>query len=104
MTSWRSRHRQWERDRNLRRKYGISRSQFDAIFEAQGRHCALCPATNPGWRNGWCVDHDHTTGEVRGLLCHDCNTRLGFYETSRHQFTVFERYLTTVRARVNVAA
>lgn len=65
------------RDKNLRRKYGITLAERNAMLVAQGGHCAICPATEPGGRGEFHVDHDHNTGRVRGLLCHSCNTAIG---------------------------
>jgi hypothetical protein len=68
-----------QRDLALRRKYGISESQYLARLEAQGHRCAIC---GWDWRDAeeprrLVVDHDHRTGKVRGLLCGGCNTGLG---------------------------
>ena len=73
-------HRDWYRNHpeQLLKKYGITVEQYDALLAAQGGHCALCPATEPGaGRKRWNIDHDHVTGKVRGLLCHFCNLLLG---------------------------
>lgn len=49
------------------------------MFESQGKACAICRSeTTRG--QGWHTDHSHDTGEVRGILCHDCNVALGYYE------------------------
>lgn len=56
--------------------YGITQERRNAMFEAQGRCCAVCRATEHGGR-GWHTDHDHSTKEVRGILCHACNLALG---------------------------
>lgn len=63
------------------RKYGLTQEQYDALFEKQYGVCAICkqPAGKPWFTLA--IDHDHETGEVRGLLCVTCNTRLGFLET-----------------------
>ncbi|WP_045878712.1 endonuclease VII domain-containing protein [Pseudofrankia sp. DC12] len=60
--------------RNLRflTRYGLTAEQVDAMLEEQGGRCAICkekPAAH--------VDHDHATGEVRGVLCFTCNVGLG---------------------------
>ena len=84
----------WRRRADLKRKYGLTPDQFDQLFEVQGRKCALCGATEhgraygngrarqllPGDAPNWPVDHCHTNGHVRGLICFTCNTRLGAYE------------------------
>lgn len=57
--------------------YGLTIEQFDAMLADQGRACAICRSTEHNGRN-WHVDHDHTTGVVRGLLCRRCNLAIGF--------------------------
>jgi Autographiviridae endonuclease VII len=63
----------------IRRKFGIEPEQYDAMLAAQGGHCAICPATEPGGRDRFFhIDHDHKTGKVRGLLCRNHNLMLGY--------------------------
>lgn len=64
---------------HLRRTYGISAADYDAMLKAQGGGCAICGKTHAskGVRNRFAVDHDHTTGRVRGILCHGCNRAIG---------------------------
>jgi hypothetical protein len=57
---------------HLKRRYGISAAEVDAMIRAQGGLCLVCrerPAEH--------VDHDHLTGAVRGVLCFSCNGGLG---------------------------
>ena len=61
---------------SIKKNYGLSRIKYDNIFNAQGGKCAIC---NTDGRE-LCVDHDHTTGKVRGLLCHRCNFALGYLD------------------------
>lgn len=68
---------------HVERTYNITEEQYQAILEAQGGHCAICPR-RPG-RKRLSVDHDHSCcpgpkscGKcVRGLLCSTCNKYLG---------------------------
>jgi hypothetical protein len=53
--------------------YGLEAGEYDRLFEAQGGKCAICGGTR---RQRLSVDHDHKTGQVRGLLCRMCNGRL----------------------------
>jgi len=58
------------------RRYGIELDQYDRLLAKQNGACAICRGHNA---NGYSlsVDHDHVTGEVRGLLCSKCNRGLG---------------------------
>ena len=79
-------------DRRLRLKYGITLDQYEDMFEGQGGACFICEAL-PTERRKLAVDHCHTTGRVRALLCHTCNNHLGIYEKYRDRF---EDYLRRV--------
>lgn len=68
------------RDRNLEKRYSITASVYDDLLEAQGGKCAACK--RPPGRRRLSVDHNHATGEVRGLLCDSCNRALGFLKDS----------------------
>lgn len=59
----------------LMREYGLTPEAYMDLFVAQDGHCAICLA-EPKTRR-LCVDHDHETGAVRGLLCPPCNAALG---------------------------
>jgi hypothetical protein len=56
------------------KQLGVTDEYYVALLTAQGGHCAICPSTPKTRRLH--VDHDHRTGEVRGLLCHRCNRNL----------------------------
>jgi hypothetical protein len=68
--------REGKRERKLRRKYGLTQASFNALLENQGSVCATC-GKNDWSSHGPCVDHDHITGKVRGILCHNCNISIG---------------------------
>lgn len=55
----------------------LSTVAYAALLADQGGRCAICGTTDPGKRERFNVDHCHTTGYLRGLLCHGCNTGLG---------------------------
>lgn len=59
------------------RRYGITKEEFHYLLKIQNNCCAICKSSDPK-KSSWSIDHDHRTGEVRGLLCHFCNTMLGF--------------------------
>jgi ribosomal protein L37E len=70
-----------QRRHELKRKFGITEEQYNEMLKRQKNVCAICHFPERRVRQGQllplCVDHDHETGQVRGLLCHDCNTGLG---------------------------
>lgn len=67
---------------NRRSKYGLKPGELEAMHASQDGLCAICPAelALTGRKGVACVDHDHTTGKVRGLLCRACNVQVGFLE------------------------
>ena len=56
-----------KRDINLRHRYHITEAEYDALLAKQGGRCLICG--RPPAKRRLSVDHDHRTGEVRGLLC-----------------------------------
>lgn len=82
---WRAKNKlsrkEYERARSLRRYHGITVEQYNKMFEEQNGKCAICklPATT-GQGKRLHVDHNHVTGEIRGLLCHGCNTSIGHFK------------------------
>ena len=61
----------------IKKTYGITGEQYEALYEAQGRTCAICKRAT-GKSKRLAVDHDHGSGFVRGLLCSTCNNILGY--------------------------
>ena len=63
-----------------RSKYGLEISVFNEMLKAANNACMICkkPLTSESNNDTLCIDHDHTTGEVRGLLCKSCNCALGY--------------------------
>jgi hypothetical protein len=63
-------------NRHLVRSFGITLEQYEKLLKTQGGVCAICHQLNPGIRK-LSVDHDHKSGQVRGLLCENCNRGIG---------------------------
>ena len=65
----------------MKTKYGMSEMDYQRLLKIQNFECAICKSITPGQnRDHFCVDHDHKTGRVRGLLCDTCNKGLGFFK------------------------
>lgn len=74
----RDRDKDKKRDERLRKQFGISAADYDTILAGQGGGCAICGSPHgDGWKRRLHVDHCHTTGVVRGLLCSECNLGIG---------------------------
>jgi hypothetical protein len=78
--------------RNLNHKFRITKEEYNLVLMEQGNVCAIChlPREN-GWR--LCVDHNHYTGKVRGLLCTKCNTAIGLVDESMDRLYAIIAYL-----------
>jgi dCMP deaminase len=68
------------RDRALMTNYGISQEDYLRILEQQGGGCAICKALPESESRNFPIDHDHSTGKVRGILCTRCNMILGQFK------------------------
>jgi hypothetical protein len=76
--AYREAHPDAMREWDLKTKFGISISDYDGLLEAQGGDCAICG--KPQGKISLHVDHDHESGEIRGLLCLGCNNALGQFK------------------------
>lgn len=76
-----------------RHRYGIGQDEVDALLEAQGHRCKIYQAPAPN-----CLDHDHATGAVRGMLCHLCNVGLGHFRERAKYLRAAIRYLRQAAA------
>ena len=72
--------KEFNRRRHLRREYGITPERYDAEFIKQNGLCAMCglPPDDTDLQKNLVVDHDHKTGEFRGLVHGRCNSLLGY--------------------------
>lgn len=72
----------------------ITEEEYQQRLQEQNGLCALCsgPQTHGGGR--LCIDHDHATGAVRGLLCHHCNKALGYFRDDIQALQRAIMYLT----------
>lgn len=82
------------RKSSLKHNYGITPEQWDELFESQGGKCASCGDVPPeDAKRRFHVDHDHSTGAVRGILCHSCNVALGHLKEDQSRIQALSEYL-----------
>jgi hypothetical protein len=97
------------------RRYGIAFEDLEQMLREQGGCCAICGRP---WQacvaakrvdhevtflQHLCVDHDHRSGKVRGLLCNACNTAIGLFEEDLNRFEFAKAYLKRSNAAVSDA-
>jgi len=84
------------------RKFGISHAEYAELHKKQNGVCAICFKPETATRNGkvksLAVDHCHTTGKIRGLLCYECNTGIGKLHESEKIFLAAIQYLKAFNA------
>lgn len=87
------------RRKNLRDKYGLTLEMWEEMAEAQDHKCAICGTHRDELKNNLAVDHNHTTGEVRGLLCYACNRGIGLLKDSAEVLNKAAAYLTRQKVK-----
>ena len=75
-------------------KYGLTETEYNRIYSKQRGLCAICGTHAIDLNCFLCVDHNHKTGKIRGLLCNKCNTGLGMFAESRGNLIKAIQYLT----------
>lgn len=79
-------------DLRLQRTYGITLAEYNRVLKHQGNGCAICqkPAGSPRLS----VDHCHTTGQLRGLLCWSCNKAIAHFKDNAVRLRAAAVYLS----------
>jgi hypothetical protein len=88
--------KEYRRKSLLKSRYGITAEEYDALLEKQNGKCAICGSSNGGGRglnSRLAVDHNHSTGEVRGLLCSMCNQGIGMFKDNPEILEIASSYL-----------
>lgn len=88
------------KDQYLTRLYGITLKEFNEILLEQDNQCAICGADKCASGKSFAVDHDHTTGKVRGLLCKKCNMGLGHFEDNLETIKNIMKYMEKYKCRL----
>ena len=88
-----------KRNSEFQRFYGISEEEVSRMYQEQSGLCKICGtsmeffSTSENKRLTFCVDHNHETGKVRGLLCSDCNRGIGFLKDNSEILRKAAEYL-----------
>jgi hypothetical protein len=79
------------------RRFGITEAEIAALLARQKNRCAICKSAKPYGSGDWAIDHDHATGQVRGLLCSKCNLALGLLGDDPKAIAAALRYVSRHR-------
>lgn len=79
--------------KHLKKLYGITPEQYEQMRQLQENSCAICGTHQDTLPRALCVDHDHDTGKIRGLLCDTCNRGLGLLKDNQVILNRAIRYL-----------
>lgn len=83
-----------QRSYRLKRLFHIDLNEYNRLFQIQGGKCKLCDIHQSSLGVSLAVDHDHTTGKIRGLLCTTCNRALGLFKDSPELLDKARQYLS----------
>lgn len=81
------------KERQLKNRYGISINQYNDLFNKQSGNCAICGVHQSELKISLAVDHCHKTGEIRGLLCGNCNRGIGYLKDDQRNIEKALDYL-----------
>lgn len=91
-----------DRKYHLKNRYGLTQEQFNEMIKLQGNKCMICQRffysakhTRP------CIDHDHKTGKLRGIVCDRCNVLLG---TAEDNVAILENSIEYLRGKSGMPA
>ena len=76
------------RSSKIKCKYNLTVEDYNILLESVNNKCEIC-----GSGIGLCVDHNHSTGEIRGILCFKCNSAIGFLEDDINKLSKAIEYL-----------
>jgi len=83
---------------NYKKRYGLSIQQKQELIDKQNSKCAICTNQLKDTHDV-CVDHNHTTGQIRGILCRKCNLGIGHLQDSQEILKSALKYLKKYSAK-----
>jgi hypothetical protein len=88
---------EYMRNFDLKKSYGITQDDYNEMFTKQNGCCKICEIhilnLNQKRKKHLCIDHDHKTGKIRGLLCDKCNRGIGLLQDSKYVLLNAYNYL-----------
>ena len=89
---WYQNNKDWAKEYSTLKNYGVSATQFKDLLTKQNNKCAICKSElNISKKTH--IDHCHTTGKIRGILCQECNHGLGLFKYSQDILDSAQKYL-----------
>jgi hypothetical protein len=89
------------KNKRLKQEYGVTWEWYKAQLDMQGGCCAVCGADPTCQKKMFAVDHDHQTGQVRGIICSRCNVVLDRFDKVPDFAAKAEAYLGQYRGSLN---
>jgi hypothetical protein len=89
-------------EKHLKYMYGITLAEYINMFDKQGSRCMICRVifdSYPETLTRPCIDHNHITGKIRGILCMLCNSGLGMFRDSADNLEKAAAYMREQEAR-----
>jgi Recombination endonuclease VII len=79
---------------HLKYLYGITLDEYERRLQDQGGSCGICKTNLPGGNGqNFYVDHNHSTNQVRGLICHNCNYIIGYSKENTDTLRAVIKYI-----------
>jgi len=82
-----------DKNRQLKCDHGITLEMYNQMLSHQDNRCAICGIQADAIKTALAVDHNHTTGQIRGLLCMKCNRGIGYLKDSIETLEKAKLYL-----------
>ncbi len=96
---WRAQNKDSARKHVACSVYGLTHDQYDALMAV--KQCDICGDPPSGKSTRLSIDHDHDTGEIRGMLCRLCNSALGLARENPAILRAMVTYLEKRNAKVS---
>lgn len=90
------------RQKHLKENFGINIEGYQWMCTYFKNRCTICSIDHNRTKESWCVDHDSKTGQIRGLLCDNCNTGLGCSRDNPTELKKAMKYLKNIQVKILV--